>query len=44
MTQTKYHEPSIDEDEDSFDVTQMADAAFESFTEVFFSTDICSSL
>lgn len=38
MTQSNKHlvEPSV-EDLDSFDVTQMADAAFESFAEVFLS-------
>lgn len=41
MTQTKNHNVTSAEDIDLFDVTQMADAAFESFTEVLYSTDIC---
>lgn len=35
MTQSKFNVELSIEDEDAFDVTQMADAAFESFAEVF---------
>lgn len=34
MTQSKFNAEASDEDEDFFDVTQMADVAFESFAEV----------